>query len=116
MPLPADGLLPPVPAGTPALSAEALAAGLAALAPGWVVEGGHLVRRVPTADFAGALALAVRLGLVAERADHHPTLTVRWGELAIEVWTHTTDGLSPLDLELARRCDPVIGDATPPAR
>ncbi|WP_039948824.1 4a-hydroxytetrahydrobiopterin dehydratase [Leptospira fainei] len=37
----------------------------------------------------------------AERLDHHPDLRVTYGNVGLEVFTHSLNGLSNLDLELA---------------
>src|SRR5687767_3280077 len=62
--------------GVPPLTAGEIAP-LKAQVPGWkVVKGHHLNRLVPTADFAESLALANRIGALAEKAGHHPDLLV----------------------------------------
>lgn len=54
-------------------------------------------------DFAAALALANRVGELAEAEDHHPELIVEWGRLTIRYWTHTLRGLHRNDFILAAR-------------
>lgn len=56
-------------------------------------------------DFAGALAFAVIVGMIAEKLDHHPDLHVSWGKVVIDVWTHDVDGLSEADFVLAARAN-----------
>jgi len=81
--------------------------------PGWERVGEALSKRYTFADFAGALAFAVRVGMAAERRDHHPDLEVGWGK-ARAVWTtHDAKGITALDLELAEKTDSLAGsDAT----
>ena len=69
--------------------------------PGWVLEGDALVRTFATADFAAALAFAVRLGMVAEKRDHHPDILIGWGKARVLWSTHDAGGISQLDLDLA---------------
>ncbi len=71
----------------------------------WKLDGARITRSVKTADFATALALANRVGQLADLADHHPDLLVRWGELRITLWTHSAGGLTDLDFTLARWID-----------
>lgn len=73
--------------------------------PGWSREGDALVRTIELADFAAALALAVRLGMAAERRDHHPDLVVGWGKLRVLWTTHDAGGITELDLSLAEITD-----------
>jgi 4a-hydroxytetrahydrobiopterin dehydratase len=106
MPTPlADRPLHPAPTGTPALAGAELAALAAELGPSWSIEGGRLRRTWKLPDFASALALAVKLGMLAEKVDHHPDLHVAWGKLAVELWTHTVGGLSEADFVWAARAE-----------
>jgi 4a-hydroxytetrahydrobiopterin dehydratase len=73
--------------------------------PAWSLEGGALYRRVRFSSYADGLGFAVALGLVAERRDHHPELTVAWGSVGVAWSTHDVGGLSDLDLELALETD-----------
>lgn len=97
--------LAPWPKDRPPFSPAEARARLAALHGDWSLDGAQLVRRLRTRDFAAALALAVRVGELADLADHHPDLLVRWGELSIRLWTHSAGGLTELDFTLARWLD-----------
>ena len=101
----ADRPLRPAPKGTPALAGTELAALSAELGASWQVEGGRLRRTWKLPDFASALALAVKLGMLAEKVDHHPDLHVAWGKLSVELWTHAIGGLSENDFILAAKID-----------
>jgi 4a-hydroxytetrahydrobiopterin dehydratase len=103
----ADRPLVQVAEGTPALEGAALAALKAELGPSWIVLDGKLRREWELPDFSSALALAVRLGMVAEKLDHHPDLHVSWGKVVVEVWTHTVDGLSEADFVFAANAEKV---------
>jgi 4a-hydroxytetrahydrobiopterin dehydratase len=72
---------------------------------GWSRDGEALVRTFTFPDFGGALAFAVRLGLVAERRDHHPDILIGWGKARVLWTTHDAGGITALDLELARATD-----------
>jgi len=97
--------LVPWPLDRAPLALEEVGARLATLHPDWSLEDAALVRRIRTRDFSTALALAVFAGELAHRADHHPELRVRWGELSIRLWTHSTAGLTELDFTFARWLD-----------
>jgi 4a-hydroxytetrahydrobiopterin dehydratase len=56
-------------------------------------------------NFAEALALANRIGAIAEQQQHHPDLYVAWGHVGVEVWTHKIDGLTESDFVFAAKCD-----------
>ena len=95
------------------LEAPVIAAWLQAN-PRWSREEDTLVRAYPFPDFAGALAFAVRVGLFAERADHHPELAVRWGLATVRFSTHEPRGLTQLDIDGAEAADLAYG-TTPSA-
>ncbi|MBX3262392.1 MAG: 4a-hydroxytetrahydrobiopterin dehydratase [Labilithrix sp.] len=92
----------------PKLDAPAVAAWLAEH-PGWTLEGDALVRTFETPDFAAALAFAVRLGLLAEKRDHHPDVLIGWGKARVVWTTHDAGGVSQLDLDLAAATDALAG-------
>jgi 4a-hydroxytetrahydrobiopterin dehydratase len=46
-----------------------------------------------------------RVALAAERADHHPEWFNVYNKVTIVLTTHDAQGLSPRDIELARRID-----------
>ncbi|MFI5143204.1 MAG: 4a-hydroxytetrahydrobiopterin dehydratase [Thermoanaerobaculales bacterium] len=80
----------------------ALAAKVTSELPGWRLEGEELVGKWRLPDFASALAAAVRVGALAERADHHPDLRLGWGKLEVRLTTHSAHALTTHDLDLAR--------------
>jgi len=97
--------LAPWPKDRPPLSLDEARARLANLHPDWTLDGACLARRIRTRNFSASLGLAVLVGEFADRADHHPDLLVRWGELSIRLWTHSASGLTELDFTLARWLD-----------
>ncbi len=72
---------------------------------GWAREGEAIVRSYKLADFGAALALAVRIGLVAEKRDHHPDILIGWGKARVMWTTHDAGGITQLDLDLANATD-----------
>ena len=80
------------------------------IAPGWEVVGGteKIRRRFSTADFGESMALAVRIGFVAEAEGHHPDLHVHWGRLVVDVTTHAAKGLTRNDFVLAAKIDRLV--------
>jgi len=77
--------------------------------PGWAREGEALVRTFATKDFAGALAFAVRLGMLAEKRDHHPDILIGWGKARVLWTTHDAGGITQLDLDLAEATERLGG-------
>ena len=52
-------------------------------------------------DFAGALAFVNAVGALAEAADHHPDIDIRWDTVTLRLSTHSAGGLTEKDLALA---------------
>jgi 4a-hydroxytetrahydrobiopterin dehydratase len=95
--------------GVPPLRGPALRELQAQIDPAWKVsDEHHLERSVKVRDFAAALALANRVGEIAEREGHHPDLLVRWGELGVKLFTHKIDGLTESDFVLAAKIDALL--------
>ena len=73
--------------------------------PGWerTQAGGQqaLARTFKLADFSAALGLVVRIGLAAEKRDHHPDIELGWGRVRVVWTTHDQKGVTSLDTELA---------------
>jgi 4a-hydroxytetrahydrobiopterin dehydratase len=45
------------------------------------------------------------VGALAEEADHHPDIDIRWRTVHLVLVTHDAGGLTELDLALARAID-----------
>lgn len=90
---------------TPALSADEREKYLSELS-GWKIEEDKkLVKSFSFKDFNGPMTLANKIWEVAEKENHHPDLTVVWGELKVVVWTHAISNLSESDFILASKID-----------
>ena len=68
-----------------------------------------LARTYKLKDFSAALALVVRVGLAAEKRDHHPDVELGWGRVRVVWTTHDQKGITELDTELAEATDSLAG-------
>jgi 4a-hydroxytetrahydrobiopterin dehydratase len=71
----------------------------------WERHGDEIRKRFERASFAEAISFVVRIGFLAEAANHHPDLDIRWRTVAIALSTHDAGGLTALDLALAASID-----------
>jgi 4a-hydroxytetrahydrobiopterin dehydratase len=78
--------------------------------PGWQRSGEAIARSFKFADFSAALAFVVRVGLAAEKKDHHPDVELGWGKARVLWSTHDAGGITALDFELAEACDALASD------
>ena len=73
---------------------------------GWEEEGGALRRDFRFNDFAEALAFVNRVGELAEQANHHPDIDIRWNTVTLRLSTHSAGSVvTDKDRDLAARID-----------
>lgn len=58
--------------------------------------------RYRTGDFATGLQLVIRIGALAEEANHHPDVDLRYPTVAVTLWSHDVGGVTSRDVDLAR--------------
>jgi 4a-hydroxytetrahydrobiopterin dehydratase len=73
----------------------------------WQRQGDELVKVAKRRDFAGALAFVNAVGALAEDANHHPDIDIRWNTVTLRLTTHDAGGLTAKDVELARAIDTI---------
>jgi 4a-hydroxytetrahydrobiopterin dehydratase len=81
---------------------------------GWcAVEGQDAIRKVwKFKSFIEAWGFMSRVALIAEKLNHHPEWRNVYNVVDVTLTTHDCEGLSDLDLDLARRMDKIAPDAT----
>jgi 4a-hydroxytetrahydrobiopterin dehydratase len=73
----------------------------------WERHGDEIRKPFECASFPDAIMFVVRVGFLAEAADHHPDLDVRWRTVTVALSTHDAGGLTGLDLAMAESIDGV---------
>lgn len=68
---------------------------------GWSIDGETLSKTFALADFNAAMGFVTRVGLLAEVADHHPDIDIRWNKVTIALSTHSEGALTAKDTNLA---------------
>lgn len=76
--------------------------------PAWRMDDRRLVREIAATDYPSGARLIEAQVALAERLDHHPSVTLGYRRLRFEVWTHDQGGLTMLDLEYAEGLDSMI--------
>jgi 4a-hydroxytetrahydrobiopterin dehydratase len=72
----------------------------------WRRDGDTIVRDFELGDFAAAMAFVNAVAGLAEAANHHPDILIHgWNKVRLELSTHSADGLTQSDLDLARGID-----------
>lgn len=88
----------------PLLTDDAIAVALEQL-PGWHREGDTIRRELRFPTFPAAVAFVDRVAELAEAADHHPDIEIRWRRVILTLTTHASHGLTERDFGLARQLD-----------
>jgi len=81
---------------------------LAAL-PQWKRDGQIIARTYEFKDFPAAMKFVNAVAELAELAQHHPDIDVRWNRVTLALTTHDAGGLTTKDFALARECDRQAG-------
>lgn len=53
-------------------------------------------------DFTHAMGFVQSVALLAERANHHPDIDIRWNKVTLTLSTHSAGGLTENDFRLAK--------------
>jgi len=75
--------------------------------PGWYYEDGWIRRQYKTDGWPTTLMLVNQVGFLAEAAYHHPDLTVTWAKVGVKLKTHSENGITDRDFDLARKIEEV---------
>ena len=68
---------------------------------GWSREGDEITRQFQFRDFVEALGFITQVGVLAERANHHPNLSNVYNRVTIALSTHDEGGITDRDVALA---------------
>ena len=73
--------------------------------PEWKVVDGKLNRAFKFDSFVDAFTFMAKVAFAADKMDHHPELFNVYNRVVIDLATHDVDGISNLDIELAKKID-----------
>jgi 4a-hydroxytetrahydrobiopterin dehydratase len=77
--------------------------------PDWKDAEGRdaIEKRFQFKNFRQAWGFMTQVGLVAEKMDHHPEWSNVYGRVDITLTTHSAQGVTSLDIELARKIEEI---------
>ncbi len=79
--------------------------------PGWAVRDGMLVRTYAHDHFPEAIVFVNAVAHLAELANHHPDIDIRYTNVTVSLVTHDQGGLTAKDVSLARQIEALRGPA-----
>lgn len=74
----------------------------------WQRTGGEITRQFEFPDFSAALKFVNAVAVLAEQADHHPDIDIRWNKVLLRLSTHSKGGLTRLDFDLAEKINALV--------
>ena len=78
--------------------------------PGWALQDGsaiHKTFRFPS--FAAAIRFVDKVAAIADAADHHPDILIRYDRVTLTLSTHASGGLTAKDFAMAAQIDGLVG-------
>jgi 4a-hydroxytetrahydrobiopterin dehydratase len=90
------------------LSEDEIAARLEELS-GWARKGEEIVKTFKLPSFPAAISFTTNVGFLAEAANHHPDIDIRYNKVTLSLSTHDAGGLTAKDFDLAAKTDELMG-------
>jgi 4a-hydroxytetrahydrobiopterin dehydratase len=72
---------------------------------GWTQHGDEIRKQYQFDDFAAAMTFVNRVAELAEEAEHHPDIDIRYNKVTLALSTHSAGGLTKKDVELAQQIE-----------
>ncbi|PPD28787.1 MAG: 4a-hydroxytetrahydrobiopterin dehydratase [Methylomonas sp.] len=76
--------------------------------PHWYYENGWIRRKIKTSGWKATLMVVNTVGHLAEKAWHHPDLTVSYAFVIVKLVTHSAKGITDKDFLLAKKIEEVL--------
>jgi 4a-hydroxytetrahydrobiopterin dehydratase len=86
------------------LAEEDIQKGLSSL-KAWKRDGSEIAKQFELKDFVHAIGFVNSVALLAEKANHHPDIDIRWNKVRLVLSTHSAGGLTEKDFNLAKQIE-----------
>jgi 4a-hydroxytetrahydrobiopterin dehydratase len=73
----------------------------------WQIIGQAIRREYSFDNFAAAMTFVNRVAELAEEADHHPDIDIRYNKVSLVLSTHSDGGLTKKDIDLAQQIEEI---------
>ena len=77
--------------------------------PGWTKSGSVIRRQFEFADFKQAMAFVNQVAEAAERANHHPDITINYNKVIMALTSHDSGGITHRDVRMAGEISKILG-------
>ncbi len=75
--------------------------------PGWKLDGDEIVRIFTLGNFVEAVEFVNQITELAEDANHHSDVDIRWNKVTLRLSTYSKGGLTKADFALAAQIDAI---------
>jgi 4a-hydroxytetrahydrobiopterin dehydratase len=79
--------------------------------PAWDRDGDVIVKWFELPSFPTAIAFVGSIAEVAEAANHHPDIDIRYRRVRVALSTHDSGGITQKDIDLATQIEGVVPSA-----
>lgn len=76
--------------------------------PEWELEKKCITRTFEFEEFMDAIDFVNDLAEIADEAQHHPEIVIRYTKVTLKLTTHDAGGITDLDIEVAQRIDHLV--------
>jgi len=77
--------------------------------PGWRHVNESITKDYKLKDFQEAMGFVVKIALAAEKMEHHPDMTIEYNKVKIILTTHSEEGVTEKDVNLAEKIESFLG-------
>ncbi|MDQ3646657.1 MAG: 4a-hydroxytetrahydrobiopterin dehydratase [Actinomycetota bacterium] len=91
------------------LDEEEIEQRLTELGADWEREGAEIQKVYEFDDFASGIKFVQGVAKLADRYNHHPDIDIRFNKVKLVLTTHSEDGLTPIDFDLAADIEQTLG-------
>jgi 4a-hydroxytetrahydrobiopterin dehydratase len=81
--------------------------------PGWELKDAALERHFLFKKFSESLAFIVQVGILAEKADHHPVIHNVYNQVSLRLNTHSAGAITNKDTEMALQINAILASTDP---
>jgi 4a-hydroxytetrahydrobiopterin dehydratase len=74
----------------------------------WEREGDEIQKWFEFDDFTGSIRFVNDVAKLADRYDHHPDIDIRYNRVKLGLTTHSEEGLTSIDFDLANDIEQTI--------
>ena len=75
----------------------------------WDREGIEIHKVFEFDDFPSAIKFVTDVARLADRYDHHPDIDIRYNKVRLELTTHSEEGLTARDFDVANEIEQTLG-------